>query len=308
MNKQTNIAYLYLCHNNYNLLKRVSNALLYGKDKIFVHVDKKVDIEPFINATKDCKNIYFIKNRINNYWGGFNSITATMELIRTALKYGNFSRFVLLQGQDYPLVSASEMHFYFDKNKDVEFCKAKDITVSKNKGDYMKWAGFWYMDSNKNNIFIKFIRFLLGRINALGVKYRSGIFSNNNDKWHIYKGWAQFSLTRDCVEHILYVYDNNERFNRYMKHRFPPDEIYIHTIVYNSKFKNNISKNDIIRRDGSKTLLNLTYFEYPKTVTIFTKVEDYQWLKNTGCLFVRKVNENSKDLLDEIDKNILLLK
>ena len=90
-----------------------------------------------------------------------------------------------------------------------------------------------------------------------------------------------------------------------MKYRFPPDEIYIHTIIHNSPFRNNVSKDVIIRRSGEETLLNLTYFEYPVYVTVFTDKEDYKWLKNTGCLFVRKVNSSSSTLLDEIDKHIL---
>ena len=90
-----------------------------------------------------------------------------------------------------------------------------------------------------------------------------------------------------------------------MKHRFPPDEIYIHTIIHNSPFKHKVSKNVIVNRSGAKTLLNLTYFEYPNFVTVFTDKDDYQWLKNTGCLFVRKVNSNSYNLINEIDKNIL---
>lgn len=304
MKKQAKIAYLYICHNNPALLGRVAKALEYGDDAIFVHVDKKVDISSFIESAKNHPNVHFIDNRIKNYWGGFNSIIATIELMRLALNFGNFSRFVLLQGQDYPLFSPKDIHTFFDNN-DTEYCKAEDITVSTNKKDYMKWAGYWYMDSSRKNIFAKGLRFALSKINQLGIKYRSGIFHNNKERWHIFKGWAQFALTNACVRHIVSVYDNNKKFNRFIKHRFPPDEIYFHTIIHNSNFKERVCNNEIIRRSGDKTLLNLTYFEYPTSVTVFTEAHDYQWLKNTGCLFVRKVNDTSDALLNEIDKHIL---
>lgn len=303
MEKKTNIAYLYLCHNNSELLGRVARVLKYKDDAIFVHVDKKVDIAPFVESTQGCSNVHFVE-RVENYWGGFNSIVATMELIREALKTGNYSRFVLLQGQDYPLFSPAEIHEFFDGN-DTEYCKAQDITVSKDKKDYMKWAGYWDMDGKTKNIFDKGFRFVLSKVNQLGIKYRFGVFHNRGKKWHVFKGWAQFALTEACAKYVLSVYDNNPKFNRYMKHRFPPDEIYIHTIVHNSSFKDKVSNDVITRRNGEKTLLNLTYFEYPVNVTVFTEATDYQWLKNTGCLFVRKVNTASNNLLDEIDKNII---
>lgn len=304
MEKQNNIAYLYLCHNNPELLGRVAKVLEYSGDKIFVHVDKKVDISPFVEAAKACKNVHFIDDRINNYWGGFNSVIATIRLMREALNCGNFSRFVLLQGQDYPLYSPKEIHTFFDGN-DTEYCQAKDITISTDKKDYMKWAGYWYMDSHSKNIFIRGIKFITTLVNRLGIKYRPGVFRTNTETWHVFKGWAQIALTDECVKHIISVYDNTESYNRFIKHRFPPDEIFFHTIIHNSPiFKNKVCNNTIVRRSGEKTLLNLTYFEYPVQVTVFTEASDYQWLKKTGCLFVRKVNESSLALLDEIDKNI----
>ena len=51
--------------------------------------------------------------------------------------------------------------------------------------------------------------------------------------------------------------------------------------------------------------VNLTYFEYPVTVTIFDKAEDYKDLINTKALFVRKVTyTQSAKLLDEIDVHL----
>ena len=297
------IAYIYLCHNNPELLGRAAKALKYKDDAIFVHVDNKVDIEPFIKNAQGCDNVHFNLNRIDNYWGGYHSIIATMETMRMALDQGEFTRFILMQGQDYPLFSPQKIHEFF-ANNDTEYCRAEDITVSKNKNDYMKWGGYWFNDFPYQNVFLKAARYALNRFNRIGIKYRKGTFKDSQSTWHVYKGWAQFALTRDCVKYILNVYDNNQKFNKFMKHRFPPDEIYVHTIIHNSKYKNKVSRQSIIRRNGEPTLLNLTYFEYPVRVTVYKEKSDYEWLKKTGCLFVRKVNSSSTELLDEIDRNI----
>jgi len=297
-----NIAYICLCHADPEFIARVAKVLQYKNDGFFIHVDAKVNITPFLNACSKLYNVHFVQNRIKNYWGGMNSVIATVETLKLAKKTGSYSRFILLQGQDYPLFSPMQIHEFFKKNQDVEYCKAKDITISKNKGDYMKWAGYHVYDTSSNNFFTKCLRFALLKLNRLGIKYRRGTYKHKKEKWHIYHGWAQFALTSECIDYIIDFYDNTPSFNKFIKHRFPPDEIYFHTIIHNSKYKNNVSKDVILRRSGEKTLINLTYFEYPVAVTLFTEKEDYSWLKNTGCLFVRKVNSSSEKLLDEIDR------
>lgn len=297
------IAYICLCHTDPIFVARTAKTLQYEKDGFFIHVDNKQDITPFTEACDGIDNIYFVKERIDNYWGGYNSIIATMRTIQLALSTDDYDRFILLQGQDYPLYSPKEIHNFFETHIDTEFCKAKNISISANKKDYMKCCGLWLMDM-RPSFPLKYIRALLHRFNTIGIKYRLPTFKKNKETWSIYHGWAQFALTRDCIKYILNVYENNLPYNKYMKYRFPPDEIYIHTIIHNSPFKEKVPNDVIIRRSGEETLLNLTYFEYPVYVTVFTDKDDYQWLRATGCLFVRKVNSTSSDLLDEIDRHI----
>lgn len=298
------IAYICLCHIDPEFVARTAKTLRYKEDGFFIHVDNKTDAGPFIAACDGLDNVHFVENRVDNFWGGYNSITATMWTIQLALSVDNYDRFILLQGQDYPLYSPMEIHDFFEKYSEVEFCKAKNISASQNKKDYMKCCGFWIKDIERN-LFLRLVIGALHKFNSLGVKYRTAVFKDRGKTWPVYHGWAQFALTSDCIKYILDVYKNDQKYNRFMKHRFPPDEIYIHTIIHNSPFADRVSKKPIIQRSGKETLLNLTYFEYPVYVTVFTNKDDYLWLKKTGCLFVRKVNSSSCDLLDEIDKCIL---
>lgn len=300
-----NIAYIILCHKDPNLLARVSKALEFEGDGLFVHVDKKTDITPFLNSCENRKNVVFVKERIDNYWGGYNAIVATFKTIELALTSGDFDRFVLLQGADYPLYHPSLIHSFFRKNRSKEFCKGSDISVSKKKNDYMKVAGFYLKDCSKNNIILYGISKLLNRINLLGVKYRSCCFKKNGKTLHIYHGWAQWSLTKDCIKFLYNYYKTNRKFNNYMKYRFPPDELYFQTVIENSIFKANLSDYVISKRNAPQveTSLNLTYFEYPKLVTVFRSPEELNGLKETGALFIRKVDsKDSVFLLDKIDK------
>ena len=299
--KPVRIAYICLCHMDPLFVARACKTVAYKDDAVFIHVDRKVDRKPFEEACKALPHVHFVHDTMKNYWGGFNSLIATMHTLQAAMDYGHFDRFVLLQGQDYPLVSNAQIHDFFARHSETEFCRALNISHSHHKGEYMKICGYYHLDYRiQNNLLEWFFSKLLNRFNLLGIPYRKRRFQN----WDIYHGWAQFALTNASVKHVLDVYHTNQSYNRYMQHRFPPDELYIPTILYNSPFRDKIMEQPIINRQGNPTILNLTYFEYPTTVTVFKEPEDYQSLRDTGCLFVRKVNSTSSRLLDEIDRHI----
>jgi hypothetical protein len=301
-----NIAYICLCHQDPLFINRVAKALCYKDDGFFIHVDGKVDMEPFICACKELSNVQFVYDRIANFWGGYNSIIATMRTIQLALDCGRYDRFVLLQGQDYPLLSPTEMHDFFESHRNQEFCHAKEISLTDKKNEYMKICGFWLQDYRKDNILMRLTHLFFSGLNSLGIPYRKPYFKcPNGEKWFLYTGWAQWALTKECIDYIVMQYNTLPAFNNYIRFRFPPDELYFHTLIYNSPFKDRISDKIIYGRDGKSTMLNLTYFEYPVTVTVFTEAKEYDWLKNIGTLFVRKVNSSSTTLLDRIDEEIL---
>ena len=258
-----NIAYLILCHTDPCFVNHTIETLSYEKDSFFIHVDKRVEITDFKRLIQR-ENVCFLEKRYSSYWGGFNAIKAIMELIRLANNSGDYDRFVLLQGQDYPLVSNAEIHSFFEEKRQIEFCKGRNISTSAKKADYIKCACFWMQDVD--GVLGKAISGVLSRINNIGLKYRSKYYKGKP----IYHGWAQFALTKRCVNFLLKTYDNEKSYNNYMKHRFPPDELYIPTLIHNSQFRNNVDDTIIKNRDGAETKLNLTYFEYPDQVILFT--------------------------------------
>ncbi len=228
-----------------------------------------------------------------------------METVREILSdHVAYDRIVLLQGKDYPLRSPRQIHEFFNARPNDEFCKAHDISISKKPNDYMKCCGYWDKD-RKKNLFIQFCTFLNV---VVKVKYRSATVRMNGDRWHVYHGWAQFALTAKCAAYILSIYDTNPTYNKYMKHRFPPDELYIPTIIHNSFFAKHLSDYSVVARKGAEWTsdhFNLTYFEYPVVVNVFDSENQYNDLLDTGALFIRKVTlPGSEKLLAKIDNSI----
>lgn len=295
------IAYLILCHMDSEFVKRTAKKLVNDRNHVFIHVDKKQNISEYLF---DYNNVHFCENRVENNWGGWNSVVATINLLKEAIKVDSFDRYVLLQGQDYPLYSNEYIEEFFLKHSSVEFCRAYNLTRTSDAKDAMKIYGYWFIDKPKNKI-IKILRYPIKKIclilNKKLVKYRKGYFRENGIKYEIYSGWAQWAITDNCVKYILNFYNTHPKFNLYFKYSFPPDETYFHTIIYNSKFYEKTIDRSPIKERCNEKLLNLTYFEYPDQVVVFKSKNDYDKLINSRFLFARKLNSSSKELLDYID-------
>lgn len=295
------IAYLIMCHMDPEFVQRTAIKLSNDRNHVFIHVDKKQDISEYIF---EHNNVHFCRNRIENYWGGWNAVIATINLLKKAMETESFDRYVLLQGQDYPLYSNEYIEEFFNKYSDIEFCRAYNLTHTKDNKDSMKVYGYWFIDKPKSKI-SKVLRYPIKKIcsicNKNLIKYRKGYYVENGVKYEVYSGWAQWAITEQCAKYILEFYETHKKFNSYFKYSFPPDEIYFHTIIYNSKFAKKTVDSGPINSRSNEKLLNLTYFEYPDQIRVFKSVEDYEKLMNSGCLFARKFNSQSESLLDYID-------
>ena len=75
------IAYLVSVHNAPEMFSRMTRKLLEGGGSVvYVHVDARSDITPFIKAVDGVENINFISNRIKTYWGGFSQVTSMVQV------------------------------------------------------------------------------------------------------------------------------------------------------------------------------------------------------------------------------------
>ena len=215
---------------------------------------------------------------------------------------GGYDRIVILQGLEYPIKSNIEIEKFFVNNK-TEYILAQNISDSTNLKEIHKYRLYWYL--GKKDIFTK----LLHKMNYLCIKFekipkikRNYVKDKDGNCMKIFQGCAQFSITSELVEYILKFHDNNPQFNRYFKSMYAPDEAYFHTIVYNSDYVKNVRKKNIPLNPHLTDLENLTYFEYPDKVTLFTQKEDYIKLKESGFLYFRKASSESNELLDYIDR------
>src|SRR5262245_18032895 len=114
------IAYLVFAYKNPVLMKRSIDVLASGDAGFFIHIDRKVSMEPFAGISGP--NIVFCEPRLPVYWAEFSGIDAIVSLIRHALSAKeHYDYCVLLSGTEYPLRSGEYIRSSFEQNRGLEF-------------------------------------------------------------------------------------------------------------------------------------------------------------------------------------------
>lgn len=325
------IAYLILSHSDSKHLKRMINVLDNNSD-FFIHIDLKADIEQFKQEISK-ENVYFIEDRVPIYWGGFNMVDATKKLIKKALEKSNqYTHLVLLSGNDYPIKSSKEIYEFLCSMKGREIIRAYYIDESNCEHCYDKIQTYRFNDLNmfKINFVNKVLKKLLTYMFSF-IKKKEYI-DINGDKIRVCYGSQWWAITPECASFILEYSQKNRKIDKYFKTSFAPDEMYFHTIIFNSKFKKNtlnegiekydkkwkwnnihyldsstISCGDVIKEsiiNDIKKIINRKKYIYAGSIKFFDETH-YNQIINSNQYFVRKVNtEISTNLLDKIDANL----
>lgn len=295
--KNVKIAYLILAHTDPTHIKRLSSVLSNTGD-VYIHVDLKSNIQDFKELLETMKKVYLIDNRIEVFWGGYSLVQATINLMEYAYDRKDYDRYVLLQGLEYPIKSDEFILDFFNKNRDVEFIRACDITNSKNKYFYSKCKYYWSFDN------INFVKRLWHKIsNIFDLKLRKGYVYIDQKKYNLFWGSGLWALTSECIKYILDFNKKQVEFNKYMKHVLAPDEIYFHSIVFNSDFLKKTRNGIEEEKEGLVNWRNLHYFEYDKNIKVFSRA-DFEKIIELDEIFIRKTNtELSSQLLDMLDNN-----
>lgn len=287
-------AYLIIEHKDNFVLETLIELLDDSRNDIFIHIDKKTknfNFEKYKNKVKFSK-IYFIP-RIKVYWGGFSQIMAEINLLKFSFNKGrNYRYYHLLSGVDLPLKNQNEIHDFFKQYDGREF-----IGISKEKKEFKERMELYYFErlktrTNKNKLLSKIYKKFEKLQNYCKIK------RNCNLKYKVYKGCNWFSITNKLVEYIL---NNEEEIKKIYHHTYCCDEVFLQTLVMNSKFKENIYKTY-----GNDNEAALRYIDWEKGDPYIFKREDYICLITSNLIFARKFSEEIDiEIIIKIRKRIL---
>lgn len=279
------IAHVILAHKSPDQLNRLVGKLVHPCCSVYVHLDARIDIDPF-RRTINHPNVYFISKRIKVNWGGFSQVRAFLNSITECLSLNpQLGYFNFLSGQDYPLKSMSQFESYLSSTQGSAFM------------EFVTEGDLWLQEAGK-----RVSQYHLTDLNFFGrytlEKAVNKILPRRRlpDNFKLVGRSQWFTMDRECAEYILDVVARKKDLVRCFKHSWGADELFFQSIIYNSHLKYKLVNNNLRYIDWSRKEAS------PKVLT----TDDIDKLSCSDKFFARKFDSKiDEHVLDYIDKNLL---
>ena len=284
-------AYLIMAHNQPKLLEILIQCLDYHENDIYVHLDQKwtdfdgTDLYKYVKKSK----LYILKDRYDVRWGSYSQILCEVRLLEEAVKK-HYSYYHLMSGMDLPLKPQKEIHEIFDKSNNIEYIHFDAPEIDSEV--YKRVSKYNFFASKSKKIWEKIAYHLIMALQFkvdLGKKY--GLTFQKGANW--------FSITDELVQ---YVIDNKNLIEKVFKHTRCADEVFLQTLVVNSKFKNHISPNNFC--DNYESILYC--IDWKRGYPYVYRDDDYDELIGSNMCFARKFDINVDAKIVEKIKNHVL--
>ena len=279
-------AYMIMAHNEPELLKRLMSCLDHSDNDFYVHLDKKSSLVPeeIAAAVKQSKVIFIERKRVS--WGDYSQIDCEMRLLERAVQ-GNYDYYHLLTGVDLPLKPNCEIDAFFQQNNGAEFISF-DEEANKTRNFVQRYDGYYFaVTYSGSNALLKHVSALINKVLKKGLRVVNK-FVRRSRKYPdlvFMKGSVYFDITHAMASYVVAQKDLIEKIFR---HTLCCDEVFLHTIAYNSPYR------DKITYSGTRFIDWSRHSNSPAILTM----EHYNQLVQSTKLFARKFSsEHSAELI-----------
>jgi hypothetical protein len=331
------LSYIITCHKNAQQVFRLIKRLQKSGSNFVIHVSKTSEgdlLSELKNLTKEYSNVFFCKQEDGTH-NGFGIVKGIFNGIEYLFKNNIYFDYVnLISGQDYPIKDNHYIDKFFIKNNGKQFLEYYPVFPKPGSEFYdnhpwgphrqvyrvdryhFKFTGVTRSipELNTNRLIdhplFPTIKIFLHEARRYYKEKRlkteflllfwSRVLPHRRkipENFEIYGGKTWWSITKECAQYVLESYHNDHIMRKFFKYTLIPDEMYVLTIILNSKFRDSCV-NDCIREieweggDGTHPI-------------IFT-VQHKEKLSNSTALFARKFDICvDKNILDYIDNNLL---
>lgn len=287
MNKH---AYLIIAHKNDFTFHTLIKSLDSEFNDLYIHMDAKVKKydEHKIEMLARKSNIIHTQ-RTNVQWGGYSIVNAEIILFEKAVSSNvSYSFFHLISGEDLPIKPIKEIHSFFETNNGKNF-----LNFENKKFKYESRIRYYY-----------FFQDILGRrkinflLNKVGQKIQEILKVKRNKNINFQKGTQWVSINKDLVEYIL---ENKNWIKKTFKYTLCADELFIHTLVFNSKFKDTLYQGGF--NNDFKSIMRFIDWNRGKPYIFLS--ENFDELINSPYVFARKFNsEVDREIVEKIYEHI----
>ncbi len=273
------IAYFLLVHRYPAQFKRLFKAIYAPGNQYVIHVDKSSgadlaqDIAAFLSPYQGVE----VLEPKDALWGGYSLVDAELRGMARLLEMNaNWTHYINLSGQDFPLKSQDYIRQFFAANPGKQFIRALD--QRKERPDTMDRVSHLFVEAD-------------GKMNPTGVArtYLSGDTPFIGTQWK--------AVTRSFCDYVCHD-PRVERFKTFYRHSFIADEAFFQTVIMNSGDQG-IVMNDDLRMidwvpDGDIKLRPRNY-----------NVTDLSALEQSSDLFARKFDaEADMEILTLLERHL----
>lgn len=271
-------AFMIEAHTNWNQLRSLLSLLDDERNTIYVHVDQKAsDFDrSFFNGVVTRGELNFVR-RIPVTWGGSSQIDAEMILLPEAVKSGA-DYYHLISGFDLPLHGMKYFDSFFEGHRGKEFLHFTEHgpTMQPRTLDRIDIYHPWQNRIGKRCKHVE--RMLYVTQSMLGIHRLRG------KRLTFGKGANWFSVTKDFAKYVCEVWP---MYRSMFLSSFCADEMFMHTILLNSPFADNLYDKSF--DDDYSAVMRLIEWADGDLKT-FT-IDDLPELEQSPMLFARKFDE-----------------
>lgn len=314
-------AVLIMAHKNKEQVIRLIRALACEEFDFFVHPDIKWDLSAQdLKDIENCAdNVHLATKRIHGELDHWSLPQITLNLIDDALANESnngveYSYFLLLSGQDYPIKSKKYILNFLEEQYPKPLIHVDDYNEEewvRLKFMLVKWNN--KIDEIHNNMKGGIIRKIRVAPLVICEKFEKVVYGSPYDRlkkynMKLYGGSAWWILPHGVIDYILEVRYNNPGFFKDYARSWTPEETFFQTMTMNSEYSRLYIKNDPIYDNGYGDLPCMTYADFYSETKRFRghphdiTVNDFDRIMAKKALFARKFNiDVDVIVLDRID-------
>ena len=251
------------------------------RNDIYLHIDAKSDLDMQVLDWSPTHSRLQLITPMKVYWGDYSQVACEMKLLEEAFRRGGYSYYHLMTGATFTLKTQDEIHEIFRKNQGTEHIKIEapicdDRFTCINL--FTKAGKHWGTGRNP-------LRYLEAAMRKIFNSAQKTLGYDRFAKFGMVfqRGYAYWSITPALAEYVL---SQKELIRKMTKYTRSGDEMFMHTIAYNSPFKDRIQKNEKGEQvpDIWASTWGLESHGKQRPEHCFIK-EDLEMLMESGCVF-----------------------
>ena len=277
---QNKHAYCIIAHDEPQLLGVLISLLDDERNDVFLLLDKKTSVADFQPFKMSKGRLLILPQTLKITWGSISQVEAELAILEYAQSRGHYNYYHLLSGHDLPIKSQNDIHKFFNEHDGFEFMlfsQGKD-----NEADLEYKTRYYHLDFPQKgaNRFTAKISQIFVRIQMLlGVHRRYSL--------PLYKGVNWASMTPQFVEYLI---SQRSFVLREFKGVLCADEIYKHSILMSSQFKDKV----YVPENNAKA--NVREIDWREGKPYVWTCNDIERLRLSSNMFARKfsIEKDSK--------------